>query len=240
MKGSLAASTMGWIEARKWNRQCLNKIVDAFVCPSQFIASKMNEDGFDESKLHVICNHIDSVKQKLFNSQSENRDNYYVYVGRLSTEKGVETLINVASKLPYALKIAGDGPLRLQLQEKYANNDNIEFLGQQNVEQVASLLSHARFSVVPSECWENNPLSVIESLCAGTPVVGANIGGIPELLDESNGLIFSAGNKDELTQSINKAFDKQWNVSAIEQQAINKFSHQRHLEQILDIYGKTQ
>lgn len=237
MKGSLAASALAWLEARKWNSNVLDRYTDAFICPSQFMATKMKKDGFDPEKLRVVCNHIDAEKQQLFNSLNAERENYYVYVGRLSSEKGVETLLNVASKLPYTLRIAGDGPLRKQLEEQYASCKNIKFLGHQNAQQVAALLSKAQFSVVPSEWYENNPLSIIESLCAGTPVVGARIGGIPELLNADNGLTFTSGNRDELKQTIGKAFDTQWNNDGIKTVASSRFSEQEHLKQIEEIYG---
>ena len=237
MKGSLAASAMAYIEAIKWNRNVLERHTDAFICPSQFMASKMKKDGFDPGKLHVVCNHIDPEKQRLFDSLNVEREDYYAYVGRLSSEKGVETLLNVASRLPYSLKIAGDGPLRKQLEQQYASCKNIEFLGHQNAQQVATLLSTARFSVVPSEWYENNPLSVIESLCAGTPVVGARIGGIPELLDVDNGLTFASGNRDELTTTINQAYSTNWHYSSIKETAIFRFSPNEHLKLILAIYS---
>ncbi len=237
MKGSFAASAMAYIEARKWNRYVLDRYADAFICPSQFMASKMRKDGFDPEKIHVVCNHIDPVKQELFNSLNANREDYYVYVGRLSTEKGVETLVETASKLPYSLKIVGDGPLRIQLEKQYACNSNVEFLGHQDAQQVATLLSKARFSVMPSECYDNNPLGVIESLCAGTPVVGARIGGIPELLDENNGIKFTSGKRDELTQAIEQAFHFEWDNKSIKEKSLRLFSSQEHLDKILRLYG---
>lgn len=237
MKGGLAGSALAYLEARRWNRGKIDDITDAFICPSKFMASKMHKDGFDMKKLHVVCNHIDPEKQELFNTLNPTRDDYYVYVGRLSSEKGVETLTEAAAKLPYTLKIAGDGPLRKQLEEQYAGNNNIEFLGQQNAQQVATLLSKARFSVVPSEWYENNPLSVIESLCAGTPVVGARIGGISELIDTNNGITFNSGNQKELEQAINLAFSTQWNHDEIKAHAASLFSAQEHLRLIEEIYG---
>ena len=237
LKGSLAASAMAYIEALKWNRNVLNHNTDAFICPSQFMASKMKKDGFPPQKLHVVCNHIDPAKLTLFNSLNFERENYYAYVGRLSPEKGVETLLAVASKLPYSLNIAGDGPIRERLEDQYKGLNNIEFLGHQSAQQVAHLLCKARFSVMPSECYDNNPLGVIESLCAGTPVVGARIGGIPELINEDNGLSFTSGNKDELAQAITKAFDTQWNHKNIKENSINLFSPQEHLDKILKLYG---
>ncbi len=237
MKGSLAASAMAYIEALKWNRNVLNRCSDAFICPSNFMASKMRKDGFDPQKLYVVCNHIDPEKLALVNSLDSTRENYYVYVGRLSAEKGVETLLNVASKLPYILKVAGDGPLRKQMEDQYAGSKNIKFLGHQNAIQVAELLSKARFSVVPSEWYENNPLSVIESLCAGTPVVGARIGGIPELIDEGNGSIFTSGKSEELKAAIEQAFAREWEYDAIKECSNKRFSPNEHLKQIMAIYG---
>lgn len=237
MKGSLAASAMAYIEALKWNRNVLDRYADAFICPSQFMASKMKKDGFDPEKLHVVCNHIDSKKQQLFGSLDIEREDYYVYVGRLSAEKGVETLLNVASQLPHTLKLAGDGPLRKQLEEQYASCKNIEFLGHQNAIQVAELLSKACFSVVPSEWYENNPLSVIESLCAGTPVVGARIGGIPELLNDDNGITFASGSREELANAINQAYSAEWHHDIIKETANLRFSPNEHMKQIFDIYS---
>ncbi len=237
MKGSFAASAMAWLEALKWNRNVLDRYVDAFICPSQFMASKMKKDGFDPKKLHVVCNHIDPKKQELFGSLDIEREDYYVYVGRLSDEKGVETLLNVASQLPHTLKLAGDGPLRKQLEEQYASCRNIEFLGHQDAIQVAKLLSKARFSVVPSEWYENNPLSVIESLCAGTPVVGARIGGIPELLNDDNGITFASGSREELATAINRAYSAEWHHDTIKETAKLRFSPNEHIKQIFDIYS---
>ncbi len=237
MKGSFAASAMAFLEARKWNRYKLDEVTDAFICPSQFMASKMSKDGFDESKLHVVCNHIDPEKLQLFNALDLEREDYYVYVGRLSHEKGVETLLEVAARLPYKLKIAGDGPLFSQLQQQYSTVSNIEFLGYQTASQVAKLLSRARFSVMPSQCYDNNPLGVIESLCAGTPVVGARIGGIPELLNDDSGITFLSGDKGELSQAITSAFTARWNYDVIKNVALSRFSEQKHLMQIEKIYG---
>ena len=236
MKGSLAASALAYIEARKWNRNVLERYTDAFICPSHFMAGKMRKDGFNQEKIHVVCNHIDSDKLALFNSLSASREDYYAFVGRLSAEKGVETLLNVASKLPYTLKVAGDGPLKEELEQRYSNS-NILFLGHQNAEQVAELLSKARFSVVPSEWYENNPLSVIESLCAGTPVVGARTGGIPELLDKNCGITFMPGISEELTTAINQAFTTNWHYNSIKEVSIKRFSAEEHLNQVLNIYS---
>lgn len=237
MKGSLAASALAYIEAKRWSRDWIQRYVDAFVCPSSFMAKKMEQGGFDKSKLHVICNFVDPVKLEVLNNSGiQKRAEYYLYMGRLSQEKGIKTLLEVASELPYKIKIAGGGPLKDELQSKYKDCSNIEFLGHLNARQVVELLCETKFMVIPSEWYENNPLSVIESLCAGTPVVGANMGGIPELVGGSDGLIFQSGDSGDLEECIKSAFNRQWNQLEIKSNAINRFSPDSTFEKIQSIY----
>lgn len=239
MKGSLASSIFAYIEAKKWNVKWIERYVDAFICPSSFMAKKMKQGGFSESKLNVICNFVDPEKLDALNKKAtNNRENYYLYAGRLSQEKGISTLLKVASTLPYKLKVAGNGPLFDEVSTKYRDFEQIEFLGHQNAEQISNLLSKAIFTVCPSECYENNPLSVIESLCAGTPVVGANIGGIPELIsNERTGYIFQPGNTAELSDYITQSFSKTWKNDIIKQEHIERFSPKVYFDKINLIYN---
>ena len=239
MKGSLPASAVAWFEAAKWNRQRLEKITDMFVCPSEFMADKMQIGGFTSAKLKVLNNFLDPVKLSHYQTvdNGATREDFYCYVGRLSKEKGVSDLLEVASRLPYRLKVAGGGPLEDELKEKYSDCPNIEFLGMLDAEGVASLLTHARLSVVPSQWYENNPLSVIESLCAGTPVAGAQMGGIPELIDSETGVTFRPFDQDALAAAINMSMTREWNHAEIARQALDRFSPDRHLKTLLnDIY----
>ena len=153
MKGSRAASLLAWLEAEKWNTKRLQRATETFVCPSEFMASKMKQGGFDEKKIKVVCNFVDPEKVKDIKVNTERKD-YYAYVGRLSAEKGVETLLKAAVQFQIPLKIAGGGPLAEGLKSRYGRCDNIEFLGHQNAAQVKELLGNARFSVMPSESVE--------------------------------------------------------------------------------------
>lgn len=233
MKGSAAASALAYIEALKWNRKVLENNVDVFICPSGFMRSKMLKAGFSDNKLAVNCNFLDFDKANLINGESEKpREPYYCYVGRLSEEKGINLLLRVAETLPFKLKLAGDGPLMQK-----AKSDHIEFLGKLNAVQVCDLLSKATFSVAPSTCYDNNPLSVIESVSLGTPVVGADIGGIPELIEVGKtGFLFEAGNADELTKAINDAFNIKWNYNQIEEDSIKRFLADTHYNKLIEIY----
>ncbi len=237
MKGSRAASLLAYLEAERWNVSRLEKATDQFICPSEFMAGKMKQGGFDEKKLNVVCNFVDPEKIKDITVCTERKD-YYAYVGRLSAEKGVETLLKAAAQFSIPLKIAGDGPLADDLKERFGRCGYIEFLGHQNAQQVKQLLSEARFSVMPSECYENNPLSVIESLCLGTPVVGARIGGIPGLIHPGDGLLFRSGSTDLLANSIANAWESRFDYNDISSRAIPRFSAERYLREIMAVYNR--
>lgn len=235
MKGSRAASLLAWMEAEYWDAKRLERATDCFICPSEFMASKMRQGGFDDKKIRVVCNFVDPDKVKDTKISTE-RSDYYTYVGRLSREKGVETLLKAAVQFQIPLKIVGGGPLTDDLEARFGRCDNIEFLGHQNAEQVKTLLSQARFSVMPSECYDNNPLSVIESLCMGTPVVGARIGGIPELIKPGNGLLFRSGSVDSLANNIASAWEQTFDYADIAKQSLPRFSAERYLKEVMEIY----
>ena len=205
MKGSKLASFIGFKEAIVWNRERLEASTDVFICPSQFMADKMVQGGFSKSKMRTLCNFIDVEKCKYAPADGMDntvpivlpkKEDYYCFIGRLSHEKGAKTLIEAANQLPYKLVIIGGGPLMNEL--KAVANTNIEFVGFKQWDDIKQLVGKARFSVIPSEWYENNPLSVIEAQCLGTPVLGANIG------VEAVGYF----HRDELTQCVDGVTDK--------------------------------
>ena len=240
MKNSLPASAVAWLEAMKWNRRKLEENTDLFICPSEFMGRKMRAGGFDASKVKVVNNFLDPIKYEKYKSTdtAKERGDYYCFVGRLSQEKGIERLLKVASRLPYHLKVAGGGPLEQDLRERFAGNSNIEFLGMLDAPQVAHLLAGARLNVVPSQWYENNPLTVIEALCAGTPIAGADIGGIPELINSNNGIVFRPFDRETLATAIDMAMTRDWDYDLIAREALERFSPERHLQKLTsEIYG---
>jgi glycosyltransferase involved in cell wall biosynthesis len=189
--------------------------------------------------LLVLNNFIDPIKFRRYQALDNTvlREDYYCYVGRLSAEKGVADLLEVASRLPYRLKVAGGGPLESELRERYGACPNIEFLGMLDADAVARLLANARLSVVPSQWYENNPLSVVESLCAGTPVAGADIGGIPELIDNESGIVFQPFDSEALSAALSSALSRRWNHAEIARRSLQRFSQQTHLQVLMnDVY----
>lgn len=229
MRGSTVASVAGYLEARKWNRDRLQQWVDRFVCPSHYMAKCLRDAGFSDNKVTVLPNCVDALPEHIVTE----RDDYYCYAGRLSNEKGISNLLEVAAALPMHFKVAGDGPLGPKLREKYGQCSNIEFLGMLDRNRVSELLAHARFSVMPSEWPENNPLSVIESLCLGTPVVGTHMGGIPELIDFSNGIV---ARPMALATALEQANMRTWDYREISRDAVELFDPELHYKRLMKIY----
>lgn len=233
MKGSTLASLIGYKEATTWNRRRLEKCTDVFICPSKFMAQKMAQGGFNSKKLVSLCNFIDIDKCK---KDTYEKENYYCYVGRLSHEKGVKTLIKAAQKLPYKLVIIGGGPLSDELKNE-TTNTNIEFVGYKQWDEIKEIVCKARFSVIPSEWYENNPLSVIEAQCLGTPVLGARIGGIPELIENNvTGMTFESRNVNDLTSKLEAMWQHTFDYKEIALTSQKRYNSENYYQSILKIY----
>ena len=240
MKGSRIHSLLADIEARVWNRRRLEAMTDLFIAPSEFMRNKMLEGGFPRKKITTVCNFIDPLKMEMIEEAgiTENPQDYFCYVGRLSDEKGTETMLAAAAEAGVNLKVAGDGPLLPSIRRKYEGTPGISLLGHLGHRQIVSLLRSAKASVLPSEWYENNPLGVIESLCCGTPVIGAAIGGIPELLNKANGITFTSGNTEELT-SIFRNFDHRHSFPRhdIADDARTRFRRDTHYDLLMKAYS---
>lgn len=238
MKNDRKASLFGYLEALAWNRTKLEKYTDAFISPSHFLKEKMKAAGFNPDKIHVLPNFVENMPAPT----NEPKKDYYCYVGRISPEKGIENLLEAAKELPYSLKVIGDGNGLEKLSQCFSKN-NIEFLGKLPKEKVWKMLEKSRFSVIPSIWYENNPFSAIESLSLGTPVLGAEIGGIPELITPGkNGDLFPPHDKQTLRKKINHYFchPETWaSPGEIAEEARNRFSAQTFYNQLIRIYEQS-
>jgi len=232
MKNSYLASYIAYKEALTWNRERLENNTDAYICPSHFMAARMKEGGFTAEKLHAHTNFI-NVDKCCVNDFS--KENYYCYVGRLSKEKGIKTLIEAANQLPYKLYVIGKGPMYQEITQ--IAKKHIEFLGQLNWEELKEIEQKAKFSIIASEALENNPLSVIESECLGTPVLGARIGGIPELIEEGvNGMTFESGNIQDLVSKIEEMMHKPFDYEQISKNAKAIYSDEEYYQFLMNLY----
>lgn len=193
--GSTAKSLIGTLEASCWNAGGVYKLIDEIVCCSNFMKTKLDTNPVLASKTVAIHNFISGVEEK-----DTIKKDYVLYFGRFSVEKGIKTLIDVCKQLPQIhFVFAGGGPLESETE----NVSNIENVGFQEGESLEKLIREARFSIYPSVSYENCPFSVIESQMYGTPVLGADIGGIPELIEAGKtGVLFESGNGQELKQKI--------------------------------------
>ena len=193
--GSALKSAVGAAEACYWNRRGVYQHIDAAICCSRFMKGKMDTNPLFAGKTVALHNFIDRAEWL----DTEKKD-YVLYFGRFSEEKGVRTLLDVCRSLPeIPFVFAGRGPLEKELN----GADNIRNVGFQTGAALETLIREARFSVCPSEWYENCPFSVMESQMYGTPVLGANIGGIPELIsDGRTGELFEPKNRDELRSKI--------------------------------------
>ncbi|MDF2472246.1 MAG: kanE [Anaerocolumna sp.] len=193
--GSTVKSFFGMMEGYLYQKLRTYKYLDAIICPSRFLAEKMSSNPLFENKTATFHNFIDEVKWK-----EVEKDDYILYFGRFSKEKGIKTLIEVCKTLPdIPFVFAGTGPL----EEEINDVTNIKNMGFQTGENLEMLIRNAKFSIYPSEWYENCPFSVMESLLYGTPVLGADIGGIPELINVGvTGELFVSGDFGELKKKI--------------------------------------
>ncbi len=196
--GSFAKSLLGSIEAFLYRKLGTYRLIDTAICPSAFIKEKLDTCRELQGKTVVMHNFVEQQESR--KKKTEEKEPYVLYFGRYSKEKGIETLLKVCEKLseiPFIF--AGSGPL----EEEVNRVENISNKGFMTGQELAELIQNAEFSVFPSECNENCPFSVMESLAYGVPVIGAAIGGVTELIDDgSTGYLFESGNEGQLCDRI--------------------------------------
>jgi glycosyltransferase involved in cell wall biosynthesis len=176
-----------------------SKNVDKFIVPSRFYMNKFIEWGWPKEKFIYIPNFVD---HKLLTPSESKPGKHFVYFGRLSTEKGIETLIRATAKANVSLKVVGTGPLENELQNLISElGADIELLGYQTGDKLFRIIQSGRAVILPSEWYENAPISIMESYALERPVIGADIGGIPEMVRiGETGHLFQSGNINELSK----------------------------------------
>ncbi|MCC8073264.1 MAG: glycosyltransferase family 4 protein [Clostridiales bacterium] len=212
---STMKSAIGMIEATYWNNKKIYEQIDTIICCSEFMKSKLDTNPILKNKTVVMHNFIDRCN----NNNFTNKKDYVLYFGRFSQEKGIKTLLKVCKSLPDVhFVFAGTGPL----EHEVSNIENIKNVGFKSGEDLKKLISEAKFCICPSEWYENCPLSVMESISMGTPVIGADIGGIPELIDDGkNGCLFESGNEKQLSDIIRSLYYDNDKILNLTQNAVN-------------------
>lgn len=183
------------------------QFIDGFIYVSNF-AKNIQEKYMPAVKSTpniILYNFSTSIIQK---GKSTPKDKYFLFFGRLSYEKGLKTLLTAFKDIPECkLKVVGTGPKEEELKQFVlkTNMQNVDFLGYKQGKELNDLVYNAYFVVVPSEWYENNPMTIIEAYSVGTPVIGAKIGGIPEIVDDGKtGFQFTSANVEELKAVILK------------------------------------
>lgn len=216
VKESFSKSSINVVEGylHKWRKSY--DAISMIITPSAFYREKFIEFSVAADRVVHIPNFLDTEKPDIANNPD--CESYYLYFGRLSEEKGVLTLIKAFEGIDASLLIVGTGPLYDAL-ERYINAKgikNIKLLGFKSGKQLKNIIGNAKAVILPSEWYENGPYSAIEALQLGRPIIGADIGGIPELIN-NNGYLFKSGDVSQLKKCISK-FE---GMSAIE---FNSFS----------------
>lgn len=210
--------------------------IDRFICVSDFQRQIMTRAGIPPDKLMTLHNFVDTDRI----APRQGHDNYLLYIGRIEKLKGIATLLDAVTRTGQQLIVAGDGSWAGTLRERISSLSNVTYLGFQDGEELARLSRNAAAIVVPSEWYENCPMSVLEAKAYGRPVIGARIGGIPELVrDGLDGYLFEPGDVDDLITALNRL--QNGNHSALSNatrlDARHRFSAKAHLHRLTQIYS---
>lgn len=232
---SFAKSIPAAIESYYYHSRGTYSLIDKFICPSRFMANTAHKAGINENKTIVLHNFSD--KKASGSKRSSTGEPYALYFGRLSVEKGIGTLVQAAKELPgIKFVFAGTGPL----EDLCKNIPNIEYAGFKSGKELSDLIENAEFSICPSECHENCPMTVAESVSLGTPVIGSDLGGIPELIKSGKtGIVFEAGNKEALKAAIQTLYsDKELSSEMAQNCRSESFNDiEKYTERLSEIYS---
>ncbi|MCK5505699.1 MAG: glycosyltransferase, partial [Thermodesulfovibrionia bacterium] len=229
------------------------KNVDIFIAPSMFLKRKHEEMGFNKKIVHLPypldCEKFAEIVSDVEPDNDKNKITF-VYFGRLFPDKGLFTLVealrilsehNIDNRLE--VKIIGDGPIGEELREMVGkeNLTCVRFTGFLKGRELYSELKRSDVVIIPSEWYENYPVSVMEAFALGKPVIGARIGGIPEMVrDGETGLTFESGNSVDLSEKIKYMVDNLHRAKEMGEAARvfidGKVNPERHYKQLMDIY----
>jgi glycosyltransferase involved in cell wall biosynthesis len=215
--------------------------IDLFITPSKFYHDKLIEFRFEPRKVVHVPNFVDETAFV----PKYSHEPYFIYLGRLSEEKGILTLVDAMRNVTGGeLRIIGTGPLESEIRERIESHHlrNVRLLGFRSRDEIEKLLRDSMFSVVPSEWYENGSISLLESLACGKPVIGADIGGIPEhLAHGEDGLLFRSTDSTDLSEKINWLLANPRELIRMGKNARNKvdtfYSQKAHVDKIIQLYS---
>lgn len=221
---------------RTWSQQ-----VDLYIALTEFAKRKFVEGGLSADRIVVKPNFIHPDP-----GVGSGRGNHALFVGRISSEKGLQTLIQAWQDLEdIPLKIAGEGPLLGEFHTAVEMQDlnQVELLGRLSHKQVLALMRDARFLVFPSECYEGFPMTIAEAFACGVPVVTSKLGGMAEIVKDSyTGLHFEPGNTSDLATKVDWAWTHPRRIEEMGENARreyeDKYTAEMNYELLLQIYQR--
>lgn len=219
------------------SRRTWHEKVDCFIALTEFAKGKFVQAGFPSEKIVVKPNFVNLPK-----IPAKQNEGYAVFVGRLSTEKGVETLLHAWRDLPDTqLKLIGDGPLldkAISLSSK-----SVEVLGRKNHSEVLDNIANALFLVMPSEWYEGFPMVIVEAMACGVPVLASRLGAMAEIIEDGRtGLLFEPGNVKDLVSKVRWFFEHPKKAEEMGRNARAeyeaKYTPERNYEMLMEIYER--
>ena len=200
VRGSSLLSYLSYKEAEFIKKHKFYDKIDLIITPSLFFKKKIESSNLIHTKVVHLCNPCLNEPVKEINA---NPDNYFLYLGRLSSEKGIELLIKAFINIESSLYIVGKGPEESRLRklaEELGLTNKVRFLGFKSGDELNKIIYNSIAVVLPSQRYENGPYSAIEALSMGKPLIVSEYGGLPELI-ENNGYIFKT--HSDLTKILN-------------------------------------
>lgn len=212
-----------------------NNKVSRLIALTNFGRKKFIDSGINKSQIVVKPTWCTD-----FHNKNCTKENYALFVGRISEEKGISSLIEAWSQIDYKLVIAGDGPLTNKLLN--TKNKNIHYIGRKNQHEIFKLMEKASFLVIPSTWYEGLPAVIIEAFCAGLPVIGSKIGAIEEIIDNNvTGIHFEPNNPEDLREKVNKIINDKKLLTTLSENArkefLNKYTPEKNYSQLIEIYN---
>ena len=216
--------------------------VDRFIAPSRFTREKMIETGLPPEKIDVKPNFLPSAPAH----PGTGGGGYFAYVGRLSKEKGIQTLIDAWKSIPPSgpgLKLVGTGPLEPLLKAAAESMPNVQMMGARTPEEVLSILADAHALIFPSEWYETFGRVAMEAYSVGTPLIASDVGAVAEIVDDGvTGFRFRAGSASDLTEKVQLLLNDRGRLEYMRTAAraafMNRYTAAENGRLLLDIYRR--
>jgi glycosyltransferase involved in cell wall biosynthesis len=248
---------VAFMEYLHWVKKTWVDKVDAYIALTEFGKKKFIEAGLPSEKIFVKPNFLQNPPEPDYSHQ-----NYAVFLGRLSVEKGLNMLIKAfhylshppslitsdlssIPHLPFHLKIVGDGPLRKQLEDKVRDEElhNIEFTGRKSFFEAMKLLRNSMVMIMPAICYEGFPMAIREAFACGKPVIASRLGAMAELVEDGKtGLLFESGNPVDLAEKIKWLLEHEDACIEMGKNARKvfeeKYTAEKNFEILMEIYSK--